>query len=208
MANNAIITFIIPTIGRNTITNTIDSLINQTYPNWKAIIIFDGIIPTIENNDPRIQILQCEKIGQDVNHAGLVRNYGINYADTEWIGFVDDDDTLSPNYVENLIKEINEFGPIDIIIFRMYNQERNNILPMLETDDIYEAQVGISFSVKKKLFDEGCIFIPSGTEDFSYLKNAIKKNCKIMISPYITYFVRNNDYSICDTFGNRVFIKS
>lgn len=41
--NEAIVTFIIPTIGRDTLSKTIDSLINQTNPNWKAIIVFDGI---------------------------------------------------------------------------------------------------------------------------------------------------------------------
>lgn len=206
MSNKAIITFIIPTIGRNTLSNTINSLINQTNSFWKAIVIFDGIIPTYETDDQRIQILQCEKLGEGVNRAGFVRNYGMNFVDTEWIGFVDDDDTLSPNYVEQLIKETNQFNTIDIIIFRMFNQENNTILPQLETDNFYEAQVGISFAIKKKIFDQGCQFIASGTEDYSYLENAKNDGHKIMISPYITYFVRNNDYSIYKIVGNRVFI--
>ena len=37
------ITFIIPTIGRDTLSNTIKSLEEQTNQNWNAIIIFDGI---------------------------------------------------------------------------------------------------------------------------------------------------------------------
>ena len=37
------ITFIIPTIGRDTLLNSINSLFNQTIKEWKAIIIFDGI---------------------------------------------------------------------------------------------------------------------------------------------------------------------
>jgi glycosyltransferase involved in cell wall biosynthesis len=205
MSNNAMITFIIPTIGRNTLVDTINSLLYQTNNLWKAIIIFDGIEPIYETNDDRIQILQCEKLGQGVNRAGLVRNYGMTFVDTEWVGFVDDDDTLSSNYVEHLLNETIKYDT-DIIIFRMFNQENNIILPNLETDHFYEAQVGISFAIKKKVFDEGCQFIASGTEDFSYLENAQINGHKIMISPYITYFVRNSDYSICKTIGNRVFI--
>ena len=43
------ITFIIPTIGRNTLTRTVISLLQQTNKNWKAIIIFDGIKSNIDN---------------------------------------------------------------------------------------------------------------------------------------------------------------
>ena len=39
-----IITFIIPTIGRLSLNDTINSLINLENKNWKALIIFDGIV--------------------------------------------------------------------------------------------------------------------------------------------------------------------
>ena len=45
------ITFIVPTIGRISLNNSIKSLLNQTIENWNAIIIFDGIKCNIENND-------------------------------------------------------------------------------------------------------------------------------------------------------------
>ena len=37
------ITFIIPSLNRPTLGKTIDSLLNQTNPNWKCIIIYDGV---------------------------------------------------------------------------------------------------------------------------------------------------------------------
>jgi len=39
----ALVTFIIPTIGRDTLQRSIDCLLEQTIQEWKAIIIFDGI---------------------------------------------------------------------------------------------------------------------------------------------------------------------
>ena len=59
MANK--ITFIIPTIGRRTLPNAITSIFNQTNNNWEAIIIFDGIKPTIEVDDERVTIMQIDK---------------------------------------------------------------------------------------------------------------------------------------------------
>ena len=51
MQNDNIITFIIPTIGRETLKNTLISLQNQTIENWNAIIIFDGCNQNINNID-------------------------------------------------------------------------------------------------------------------------------------------------------------
>lgn len=46
------ITFIIPTIGRETLGLSISSLLKQDTQNWKAIIVFDGIEPNIKCIDP------------------------------------------------------------------------------------------------------------------------------------------------------------
>jgi glycosyltransferase involved in cell wall biosynthesis len=71
------LTFIIPTIGRPSLKYAIKSLKDQTIQNWNAIIIFDGIKCNIENNDSRIQIIEIEKKGININSAGNVRNYGM-----------------------------------------------------------------------------------------------------------------------------------
>ena len=60
---NEIITFIIPTIGRTTLTRTVNSLINQTNSEWNAIIIFDGI-EKIEFPDKRITSISIPKTGK------------------------------------------------------------------------------------------------------------------------------------------------
>jgi glycosyltransferase involved in cell wall biosynthesis len=79
-----------------------------------------------------------------------VRNEGIKLATSEWIAFVDDDDTLSSNYVETFYNEIKEFNNIDVIIFRMsYHFDLNHIIPNLYANSIYDGGVGISFVIKK-----------------------------------------------------------
>jgi glycosyltransferase involved in cell wall biosynthesis len=138
------ITFIIPTIGRSTLQQTIQCLLQQTNPAWKAIIIFDGIEPTVQNTDNRITILKHTKLGV-ANYAGAVRNYGISHATTEWVAFVDDDDGIKNTYVETFYQEI-KYGS-DIILFRMILDGR--ILPPVNASNFYKSQVGISFAVKK-----------------------------------------------------------
>ena len=197
------ITFIIPTIGRATLSNSIQSLLNQTNNNWEAIIIFDGIKPNIEINDNRIKVLQIDKKGRDKNSAGLVRNIGMKYVNTNWIGYLDDDDYLANDYINCFYNELKLNPDMDVLIFRM--NDKNKILPELETDNFYLNHVGISFVIKKKIFDNNLIFIPSSGEDFEYLNLIRNNNYKIIISPYIKYFVRSEDMNN-NVFGNRVKI--
>jgi len=198
------ITFIIPTIGRPTLVNTVACLLNQTNPNWKAIIIFDGIEPTISDLDNRIQIIRSPKLGTGYNSAGHVRNFGILNATTEWVAFVDDDDGLKTSYVEVFLNEISSYDT-DVIMFRMFNSS-GEVLPYVNTDNFYCGQVGISFAVKKYIFETGYIFEPSCVEDYDFLHKLRQNNYRIMISPYLLYFVRNYDVESNDTIGNRIFI--
>jgi glycosyltransferase involved in cell wall biosynthesis len=203
ITNKPLITFIIPTIGRTTLSKTLDCLINQSNPNWNAIVIFDGISSNIQTTDPRIRIIESSKLGQGHNSAGLVRNYGITYADTEWVAFVDDDDSLSNKYVEIFTAESSAYTLADIILFRMEHPEVGP-MPYLSTDTFYVQQAGISFAVKKRVFDEGHIFIPHCAEDYFYLDEARNKKYNIMISPYVVYFVNKYDQPEYPQLGNRV----
>lgn len=202
----ALVTFIIPTIGRSTLKDTIQCLFNQTNPAWEAIIIFDGIEPTISSQDPRLQIVRCEKSGEGHNGAGKVRNFGIALATTEWVAFVDDDDGIKSCYVNVLADEISQH-PTDCILFRMLNWD-TSVLPCNNTDTFYSCQVGISFAVKKAIFDSGLWFEPSSVEDFSFLEKMRANHYKMMISPYLLYFVRSYDTENRFEVFNRVFINS
>jgi hypothetical protein len=84
--------------------------------------------------------------------------------------------------------------------------DKNKILPKLETDNFYLNHVGISFAMKKKIFDKKLIFEPSSCEDFEYLNLMRNNNYKIIISPYVKYFVRSEDTNNNNLKGNRVKI--
>ena len=201
----SIVTFIIPTIGRETLNRSIESILNQTIENWKAIIIFDGIKSNITINDERIKIIEIEKKGLYINCAGNVRNEGIKYATTEWIAFLDDDDTISHNYIETFYKELELNPNLDVLIFRM--MINNRIVPKLETNNFYLNDVGISFIMRLSIYNSGTIFTADGAEDFLYLDKIRKAGYIIIISPYITYFVRNEPF-FTNIIGNRSIINS
>ena len=183
------ITFIIPSIGRDTLSRTLESLIAQTQPDWNAIVVFDGISPTIGTPDPRISFMEISKKG----NAGFVRNEGIKVATTEWIGFVDDDDVLTPDYVECFNRE--KRGA-DVIIFRMKNPDGTK-LPVPGDTDFKFGEVGISFCYKrniainrKLLFENVRGIIPGLCEDAGLLERLRNNMYNIKISQNMTYVVR------------------
>lgn len=193
MEKKTFITFIIPTLGRTTLIDSIQSLRNQTISDWKAIIVFDGIISNILLDDENIKIIEIEKCGIK-NSAGFVRNEGIKKCEnTEWIGFLDDDDTLSNDYIEKLKLEINLNNKIDVCIFRM-GYENGYILPTMYDKNINRNKVGISFAIKKNII-EYILFENSPYEDYFFLKKIQSQKYNILISSYVTYFVKTQPYN-------------
>jgi hypothetical protein len=110
---------------------------------------------------------------------------------TPWIGFLDDDDYLLPNYTQYLLEEI-EINPlVDLILFRMI--DKDIIIPPDYISDIQFRYVGISFCYKTSIFKEGYKFTQSEKEDFELIYNIKNAQKKIVISPFITYIVRDSD---------------
>jgi glycosyltransferase involved in cell wall biosynthesis len=183
---SSVITFIIPSITRESLTQSINSLINQTNPNWRCIIIYDGVDGKLFN-DPRIETINIDKIGgKSSTHgmSGLVRNEGLKLCKTEWIGFLDDDDTLHPDYVNTLFSKYYE---LDFIIWRMKFSD-GLIIP--RNDTISFANVGISIAYKNK-FDN--LFFDSNRdgEDFDFVKKLQSLTNNYIITPEIYYNVNH-----------------
>lgn len=100
-----LVSIIVPTFNRpHLIGNTIQSILNQTYPNIEIVIVNDCGSPVEDivyhlNNKNNIVYLR-----HSVN-AGLAaaRNTGIRTARGDYIGYLDDDDIYYPEHVETLV---------------------------------------------------------------------------------------------------------
>lgn len=94
----------------NTITRTVQSILNQTYNNIEIIIVDDGstdntneLIEKIE--DKRIRIFRHPKNGGVI----AAKNTALDNIKGEWFVFVDSDDEIIPEAIETLIKIPLEF---------------------------------------------------------------------------------------------------
>lgn len=111
---NALVSIITPSYNSaKFIAETIQSVQNQTYPNWEMIIVddgssdeTDGIVLSIIETDNRIQF---HKLTQNSGPA-VARNTGIEKASGDYMTFIDADDIWFPTFIENNIKTIQETG--------------------------------------------------------------------------------------------------
>ncbi len=104
------ISVIIPTYKpQDYLWSCLNSLASQTFPkeDFEVVLILNGCVEPYKTEIE--QYLQSQKNGMHVNlicteQPGVsnARNIGINSAQGEYITFVDDDDLVSPNYLENL----------------------------------------------------------------------------------------------------------
>lgn len=109
------------------VSQCVESIIGQTYTNLQIILVDDGstdstgrICDRYAEQDDRIQVIHQE-------NAGLVfaRKVGLNVAEGDFIGFVDGDDFIEPDFCELLLHFILE-DQVDFV-HTGYVYEKQNI---------------------------------------------------------------------------------
>jgi Glycosyl transferase family 2 len=88
----------------DTLAQTIDALLAQTYPHWEAIVVDDGstddtarIAQDFAAQDDRIHL-----ISQPNGNVCVARNTGIRAARFHWLLFNDADDWIAPTHLEKM----------------------------------------------------------------------------------------------------------
>lgn len=102
------------------IKETIESVINQTFQDWEMIVVDDGskdnsveIIKTYCKKDSRIKLFQHEN-GINKGLAETIQ-LGIKNAQSEWIVFLESDDTITEDYIVEKVNVIRNFSNVDFI---------------------------------------------------------------------------------------------
>lgn len=105
-----------------------NSIINQTYTNWEAVIVDDAStdnsveeIRTIIGNDDRFIFVQNEKNGG----CGFAKNRCVQLATGEFCGFLDPDDALEHNALEVMVAKHLEFPNASLIYSKNTNRNAN-----------------------------------------------------------------------------------
>lgn len=145
---NLFFSIIIPTYNRaDFIGKTIQSVLTQTYLNFELIVVDDGSTDNTEEivlsiNDQRIRYFKKENA-----ERGAARNFGTKKAKGDFITFVDSDDIVYNNYLEqaNIFINNNLSAKIFHQLFEIKNAEGNFL----------QRNIGIKKNIFKSLVFEG-----------------------------------------------------
>lgn len=114
-----LVSVIIPVYNaRKYIRNLLIDILNQSYKNLQIIIIDDGstddslnIINEFARKDNRICVISIENSG-----PSAARNIGLNVAKGKFVRFIDADDRILPNSINEMVKVYNENEDVDLVI--------------------------------------------------------------------------------------------
>jgi teichuronic acid biosynthesis glycosyltransferase TuaG len=179
MSNKNCVDIILPTYNSEKfIIKTVNSIINQSYSNWRIIIIDDA------STDKTLEILykfyanfiKIKKIYiiKNLKNKGqsYCRNLGIKYSYSKFIAFIDSDDLWLKKKLETQIK------------FMI-----NNNYVFTYTDYI------ISKNKKKKN-----ILTPSNYNFFTFVRNTSIATSTMIISRNIINFIFKNEIRLCEDY--------
>lgn len=125
------VSIIIPIYNRvNLVTETIDSILVQSYQNWECILVddgsTDGTIEALKNyarKDLRLHMLSRPK--ERKKGANACRNIGLENAKGDYVIFFDSDDLMTPNHIEFKLSKMVGSGS-DFIITKSSYMDGDN----------------------------------------------------------------------------------
>jgi glycosyltransferase involved in cell wall biosynthesis len=148
------------------ITQTIQSVLSQTYSDWEMLVVDNGSTDSSWEKartfqDSRIRLLQSSKQG-----PGAARNYGLTHACGEWIQFLDADDLLEPNHLEQQLTAASKNPEAEIIA--CYWQEFTDENPTVK---VLREPVGIGQPIQT--LRDSAIALPPWAVHAAWVKRSV-----------------------------------
>lgn len=181
------------------ISETLDSVIQQTYTDFECIVINDGsndnteeIVQAYKINDKRIKYIYQENQG-----VCVARNRAINEADGEYILCLDADDKISNNYLKLCVNELDNDNSLTLVTCNYQYFGNSNKVVYVEDYSI-EKLMGHNLFIncsmfRRKDFDAVNGFnlnMKDGLEDWDFWLSILKTNGKVKCLNGVHFFYR------------------
>lgn len=167
----------------NLLSETLDSVIAQTYKNWECIVVNDGSPDNTEEvaniyckKDDRIKLLNQKNQG-----VAVARNNGIHNSKGEFILPLDGDDLIEPTYIEKAMLYYSEHPDVKLVYSKAdrFDQKKESwFLPEYSYEnEIWDNLVFCSAIYKRSDYDKTEGYNPNmreGYEDWDFWLSFLK----------------------------------
>lgn len=181
------------------ISETIQSVINQTYTNWECIIVNDGssdnsneVINSLIINNKRIKLLQQENQG-----VCVARNNGIKNSNGQFILPLDGDDLIDKSYLEKAITYFLNNPDTTLVYCKADRFDKKNKywnLPKYNyKNEIWNNCIFCSAIYKREDYDKTNgynVNMKKGLEDWDFWLSLLNENSKVYQIPEILFHYR------------------
>lgn len=206
----------------NYLRKCLDSLVNQTFEDFEVICVNDGstdlslgILEGYALSDSRFKIISQENQG-----LSGARNTGIQHVQGEYVLFVDSDDWLEENALEELYNHVKGFNSdITMFKFKFYDESTSEFsegpfsnLEVIDSTfytgnfnyyDVLDIIFKISHAPFNKLYKTSFLrdldakfLYGSYYEDLEFFYKVFLKAKKVSVLPQYLYYYRLRDQSI------------
>jgi glycosyltransferase involved in cell wall biosynthesis len=206
------VSIIIPCYNcENFVHRAIASVIGQTYREWELLLVnnnsVDGTQQVLESyqkqNPEQIFVFQEGKKG-----APAARNKGLSYAKGKWVQYLDADDELLPEKLEQQIQLAEDEGADCVIgnatlVELKAGKLEHNLRPLYKKDiwiGMITSQMGITSAIlwKKEILDKikGWNEEVTSSQEYDMMFRMLKSGGKVVIDDHVKTLIHKTDSSI------------
>lgn len=209
--NNLKVSIILPTYnGYKYLKTSIDSCLNQTYPNIELIIVDDGSFTKTKKllrsfKDRRIKIVTL-KINQGLSHA---LNCGFSKVSGDFLTWTSDDNYYTKNAIEEMVRYLVKIK--GHFVYCNYYQFKNNntlqritVKPDSRRDFRFGNYIGACFLYTRKVYEKTGKFAENLplVEDYDYWIR-VSQNFKLDYLDKPLYYFRRHEKSLTARYSKK-----
>jgi len=182
---NYFVSIVIPSYNSSKfISQTIESVLSQTYKNWEMIIVDDKsldnsntIVEEYIKKDNRIKLIKLNKnIG-----AAMARNKALEIAQGRYIAFLDSDDIWMPSKLEVQIKFMQENNyPISFTSYKIIDEngiDNNHIIRVVDSLNLKQYLKNTIIGFSTSMIDRELV-----KEELKFLNIRIRQDTNLWIT--------------------------
>ncbi|MEN2281297.1 glycosyltransferase family A protein [Algoriphagus sp. SE2] len=187
---------IIPAFNRaKVLPRAIQSILNQTNKDWELIVVDDGSTDDTSNViSAYFGLLGFRSVYQENYGVSGARNLGATKSQGEWLIFLDSDDELIKDALENFSSFIDRFPGDQLFVAGNERRSFNETIIRIPKEGSYNPFLSGTFCIKKAFFDQIGGYDPLFTfsENTELLHRIMQASARPHLMPHVSLVYHEN----------------